>query len=62
MKYKLEWKEESKYFTQVRTSIVHTDTKENAKNILKKEFGKGINILNCEEIVEKDNDKVDEKR
>lgn len=62
MKYKLEWEEKSKYFTQVRTSVVHTNTKTNAMNILKKEFGNSINILNCEEIVEKDNDKVDVKR
>lgn len=62
MKYKLEWEEKSKYFTQVRTSVVHTDTEKNAKNILKKEFGKSINILNCEEIVEKDNENVDVKR
>lgn len=62
MKYKLEWEEKSKYSTQVRTSVVHTDTEGNAKNILKKEFGKNISILNCEEIVEKDNEKVDVKR
>lgn len=62
MKYKLEWKEKKKYFDQVRSCTIKTNTKLNAQNILKKEYGKKIEILNCEEIVENDNDKVDEKR
>lgn len=62
MKYKLEWKEKKKYFEQVRISVIQTNSKTNAENLLKKEHGKNIEILNCEEIVENDNDKVDEKR